>query len=76
MTDRRRRLTKSQRARAERIFARALDAAAASLGRRLTARRVSMRGGEPTRSFVVAELTDRDVTYTIWLWAERREARP
>ena len=66
-----RRLTKPQRARAERLFARAVDGAGASLGRRLLERHDTMRGGEPTRWFAMAELVDADVTYTIWLWAER-----
>jgi hypothetical protein len=62
---RRLQLTKPQRAGAERLSTHAVDAPAASLGQRLLARHDTLRGGEPSRWFALAELADAEVTYTI-----------
>ena len=68
-----RRLTKPQRARAARVFRRAADAAGASVGARLLDRGGTMQGGEPHRWFATEQLVDADMTYTLWLWVERRK---
>jgi hypothetical protein len=66
-------LTKPQRARAHRVFRRAVDAAAVSIGLRLVDRATIMQGGEPHRWYATEKLVDADMTYTLWLWAERRK---
>ena len=70
-TTRPRRLTKPQRARAARVFRRAVDAADASIGARLIDRTGIMQGGEPHRWYASERLADADMTYTLWMWAER-----
>jgi hypothetical protein len=68
-------LTKPQRARAHRVFRRVGDAAANSIGVRLVRRGTIMQGGEPQRWYATEELVDADMTYTLWMWAQRREDR-
>ena len=67
-----RKLTKPQRARADRVFHRALHGAEACLGARLVARNETMAGGEVDRSLSMVRFEDAELNYTLWLWTERK----
>lgn len=77
MTPRRRRrpkITKPHRLRAERVFLRAARAAENAIGVRLRDSSRVAHGGSPERWFACVELVDRELTYKLWMWVERRPA--
>lgn len=68
----RRPLTKVQRGRAQRVHARAVTAAARTLGRTLASRQDVPAGGEGGRLYMQTTLTDTGgITYHVTTWATR-----
>ena len=67
-----RKLTKPQRARADRVFHRAVRGAETCLGTRLAGRDAVMGGGEPHRSLAMVRFEDPELSYTLWMWVERQ----